>query len=205
MSPIGSLAHGARIIEPMSAQIALDELYRISTDDYHRLIESGAFEDFPSCELIDGLLVRKDMKSPEHENAIAWLARWLMFGVDQERFEVRIGAALTLEHSEPEPDLMVIARGAPRPYHPATAALAIEVSASSLRRDLGRKAAIYAQAGVSEYWVFDVGARRLVAHRSPADEGYAERVELHAGERVARPPAGLPEFVVDELLRATYA
>ncbi|MEJ7824430.1 MAG: Uma2 family endonuclease [Solirubrobacteraceae bacterium] len=189
----------------MSAQIGLDELYRLSIDDYHRLIEAGAFEDFPPCELIDGLLVRKDMKSREHENAIEWLARWLMFGVDQGRFSVRIGAALTLERSEPEPDLMVIARDVRRPYHPATATLAVEVSVSSLRRDLGRKAAIYAQAGVGEYWVFDVGARHLVAHRSPAGEGYAERIDLHAGERIARPPAGLPELVVDELLRATSA
>lgn len=205
MSPIGSRAHGARIIEPMATQIELDELYRISTDDYHRLIEAGAFEDFPACELIDGLLVRKDMKSREHENAIAWLARWLMFGVDQERFEVRVGAALTLERSEPEPDLMVIARDVRRPYHPTTATLAVEVSVSSLRRDLGRKASMYAQAAVGEYWVFDIGARRLVAHRSPSSEGYAERVELGAGERIARPPAGLPELVIDELLHATYA
>jgi len=205
MSSTGARSGDPRIIEPMAAQIEFDELYRISPDDYHRLIEAGAFEDFPACELIDGLLVRKDMKSREHENAIAWLARWLMFGVDQERFEVRIGAALTLERSEPEPDLMVIALDVRRPYHPATATLAVEVSVSSLRRDLGRKAAIYAQAGVGEYWVFDVGARRLVAHRSPAGEGYAERIELGAGERIPRPPAGLPELVVDELLRATYS
>ncbi|MGI8729708.1 MAG: Uma2 family endonuclease [Solirubrobacteraceae bacterium] len=189
----------------MPAQIELDELYRISTDDYHRLIEAGAFEDFPACELIDGLLVRKEMRTREHENAIEWLARWLMFGVDQDRFAVRIGAALTLERSEPEPDLMVFPRNAPRPYHPATAALAIEVSVSSLRRDLGRKAALYAQAGVGEYWVLDVGARRLIAHRSAGEEGYAERSELGAGARIARPPAGLPELAIDELLLATQA
>ena len=35
-------------------QVELDELYRMSTDEYHRLIDAGAFEDFPPCELIDG-------------------------------------------------------------------------------------------------------------------------------------------------------
>ena len=205
MSHAGARPRGATIIGPMSAQIELDELYRLSTDDYHRLIEAGAFEDFPSCELIDGLLVRKDMKSREHENAIAWLARWLMFGVDQERFEVRVAGSLTLDGSEPEPDLAVIPRAASRPYHPATAALVIEVSVSSLRRDLKRKAALYAQASVNEYWVFDVGGRRVVVHRALRDGSHAEVHEVRAGGRIAGAPADLPELDVDELLDAAHA
>jgi Uma2 family endonuclease len=206
MSSIPTRAHDAPVIEPMSApQVELDELYRMSTEEYHRLIEAGAFEDLPSCELIDGVLVRKDMKSPEHENAIAWLMQWLMFAVDQALLQVRVGCSLTLAGSEPEPDLMVIARDAPRPYHPATAALAIEVSWSSLRRDLKRKAALYADAGVDEYRVFDVKARRLVAHRAPQGAGYGDVRELRGGERITGAPAGLPELVVDELLAATFA
>jgi Uma2 family endonuclease len=205
MSSISARAHDGRIIEPMSApQVELDELYRMSTEEYHRLIEAGAFEDFPPCELIDGVLVRKDMKTPEHENAIAWLLQWLMFGVDQARFQVRVGSSLTLAGSEPEPDLTVISRTSPRPYHPSTAALAIEVSWSSVRRDLNRKAALYAEAGVDEYWVFDVKARRLVVHRTPWGDSYGEVREVRAGERTAGAPAGLPELVVDELLGATF-
>ncbi len=186
-------------------QVALDELYRMSTDQYHRLAEAGLAEDFPHCELIDGVLVRKDMKSAEHENAIAWLMRWLMFGVDQARFEVRVGSSLTLTESEPEPDLTVIAREASRPYHPGTAALAIEVSWSSLRRDLNRKAQLYAEAGIDEYWVFDVQARRIVVHRTPSAACYGEVREVRAGERIAGVQAGLPDLEVDELLAATYA
>jgi Uma2 family endonuclease len=189
----------------MSApQVELDELYRMSTEEYHRLIEAGAFEDFPNCELIDGVLVRKDMKSPEHENAIAWLLQWLMFAVDQARFQVRACCSLTLTESEPEPDLMVIARHAPRPYHPSTAAFAIEVSWSSLRRDLKRKAELYAEAGVDEYWVFDVHARRVVVHRTPRDGRYTHVREARAGERITGAAADLPELVLDELLSATY-
>jgi Uma2 family endonuclease len=185
----------------MPGDVEIDELHRISVDDYHRLAEAGAEEFLPHVELIDGLLVRKDMKSPEHENAIAWLLEWLMFGVDRKHFEVRVASALTLEHSEPEPDLMVIARAAPRSRHPTTAVLAIEVSCTSLRRDLRRKAALYAEAGVGEYWVHDVHGRRVVVHRAPRGGSYCEVRELRAGERVADPPAGLPELDVCELLR----
>jgi Uma2 family endonuclease len=203
MSSAPTRRHDAPIIEPMSARVELDELYRLSTDDYHRLIESGAFDDFPPCELIDGLLVRKDTKSPAHENAVAWLLEWLMFGVDPNRFEVRVGAALSLDGSEPEPDLMVIERDVPRPYHPATATLAVEVSVSSLRRDLNRKAALYAQAGVQEYWVFDVGGRRVVVHRTPRAGTYTDVSELRAGGRITGAPAGLAELAIDDLVRAT--
>jgi len=186
-------------------QVELDELYRMSIEEYHRLIEAGAFEDFPPCELIDGVLVRKDVKSREHENAVAWLNEWLMFGVDRVRFQVRAGSSLTLAESEPEPDLTVISRTAPRPYHPATAALAIEVSWSSLRRDLERKAELYAEAGVQEYWVFDVKARRIVLHRALRDGRYRDVGEVREGDRIAGAPAGLPELVVGELLAATWA
>jgi Uma2 family endonuclease len=186
----------------MPGDVEIDELHRISVDDYHRLIEVGADEFLPHVELIDGLLVRKDMKSPQHENAIAWLLEWLMYGVDRQRFAVRAVSPLTLEHSEPEPDLTVIARDAPRPYHAATAVLAIEVSCSSLRRDLRRKSALYADAGVGEYWVHDVNGRRIVAHRAPRAGSYSEVRELRAGDRIADPPAGLPELDVSELLGA---
>ncbi len=190
----------------MSApQVELGELYRMSIDDYHRLIDAGAFEDFPNCELIDGVLVRKDVKSREHENAIEWLNRWLVINVDQESFSVRVASSLTLEGSEPEPDLAVIPRKAPRPYHPATAALAIEVSWSSLRRDLNRKAELYAEAGVDEYWVFDVHARRVVVHRKPREGSYGDIRQLRAGERITGVQAGLPELDVDDLLTAAFA
>ncbi|MEJ7798329.1 MAG: Uma2 family endonuclease [Solirubrobacteraceae bacterium] len=189
----------------MATDVEIDELHRISVDDYHRLAEAGAGEFLPNVELIDGLLVRKDMKSPQHEDAIAWLLEWLMFGVDRRHFAVRAASALTLTHSEPEPDLMVIARDRPRPYHPATAVLAIEVSATSLRRDLRRKAVLYAEAGVGEYWVHDVRGGRIVVHRAAREGGYSDVRELRAGGQIADPPAGLPALDVDELLRATAA
>jgi len=157
-----------------------DELRRLSTDEYHRLIEAGAFEDFPRIELIDGLLLRMSPRTREHENAVAWLAQWLMFGVDQERFEVRIAGSLTLEGSEPEPDLAVIPRAAPRPYHPATAALVVEVAVSSLKaRSAAQAGALRAGRGRR---VLGRGRRRAPDHRAPG----APRRELHRGARRSR-------------------
>ncbi len=193
-----------RMIKSVSTEAALDigQVHRLSTDEYHRLVEAGGFDEDARMELIDGLLADTSPKTREHENAVAWLARRLMVEIDPEHYELRVGSPLTLEGSEPEPDLAVIPHDAPRPYHPATAALVIEVSVSSLQRDLARKPSLYAAAGVDEYWVIDLDGRRAVVHRHPRDDGYTEVAEVGVGGELA--PAGLNAAAVglDELLRA---
>jgi Uma2 family endonuclease len=193
--------------QPVSTEAALDigQVHRLSTDEYHRLVEAGGFDEDARVELIDGLLADMSPKTREHENAVAWLARRLMVGIDPERYQLRVGSPLTLEGSEPEPDLAVIRHDAPRPYHPATAALVIEVSVSSLQRDLARKPSLYAAAEVDEYWVIDLEGRRAVVHRRPRGHGYAEVAEVGAGGELV--PAGLdvPPVRLDDLLRAAAA
>jgi Uma2 family endonuclease len=157
----------------MAIDIGLSDVHRMSADDYHRLIDSGSLDEDTRVELIDGLLLDMSPKTPQHENVIAFLARLLFTGLDLDRYEVRIGAPLSIGDSEPEPDLIVIERGTSQPYHPATASLVIEVAVSSQRRDLRVKPAIYARAGVPVYWVIDVDGGRAVAHSEPGDQGYA--------------------------------
>jgi Uma2 family endonuclease len=177
-------------------------LHRFSLEEYHRLIEAGAFDEDARMELIDGLLVDMSPKSPAHENAIAWLLKVLVRSLDLDRFEVRVSAALTTGTSEPEPDIMVIEPDAPRPYHPGTAALIIEVAVSSQRRDLRHKPPIYAGAGVPDYWVVDLDAGRAVVHGSPRDGAYERTEVVGAGGELVASHLGLPPISVAELLAA---
>jgi len=191
----------------VSTETALDieQVHRLSTDEYHRLIEAGGFDEDVRLELIDGLLADMSPKTREHENAVTWLARQLMVAIDPERFEVRVGSPLTLEGSEPEPDLSVIPHDAPRPYHPSTAALVVEVSVSSLRRDLVRMPSLYAAAGVHEYWVIDLDGRRAIVHRDPRDDGYAEVGEIRDTGELAPAALGVGTVALGDLLRAATA
>ena len=141
-------------------------------------------------------------KSPQHERAIRWLTRWLVNSVDDATHEVGVGCPLTLVDSEPEPDFVVLERGTPSPYHPSTAALAIEVALSSLRRDLQIKAPLYAAAGVQEYWVIDLAGQRIVVHRTPGADGYGVRDELGASDRLQATSVALPALDIAELLAA---
>ena len=52
--------------------------------------------------------------------------------------------------------------------------LAIEVSDTSLTRDLRIKAELYARFGVVDYWVVDVRAERVLVHREPGPAGYGD-------------------------------
>lgn len=191
----------------MSTETALNvgQVHRFSTDEYHRLIEAGGFDEDARVELIDGLLADMSPKTREHENAIAWLARRLMVAIDPDRYELRVGGPLTLEGSEPEPDLTIIPHDAPRPYHPATAALVVEVSVSSLRDDLARKPSLYAAAGVDEYWVIDLDGSRAVIHRAPRGDGYAEVAEVHGGGELVAAALDVGAVALDDLLRAATA
>jgi Uma2 family endonuclease len=178
------------------------EAHRFSLEEYHQLIESGGFDEDSRVELIEGVIADMSPKTAEHENAIRWLTRWLISAVDPERFEVGVQTALTLAGSEPEPDLAVIPIDAPRPYHPATAALVIEVAMSSQDRDLRQKPAVYARAGIAEYWVVDLDAGVVVTHRTPTATGYEAITEIPADGSIEAQALELPRLEVAELLGA---
>ncbi|HEY1689976.1 MAG TPA: Uma2 family endonuclease [Solirubrobacteraceae bacterium] len=176
--------------------------HRFALDEYHRLIESGGFDEDARVELIEGTIADMSPKTPEHERLVAWLARWLTLAVDAQGYEVHVCAPLTIGDSEPEPDLAVIANDTPQPYHPATATLVIEVAVSSQHRDLRQKPTIYAQALVPEYWVIDLDADRVIAHRDPRDNAYERITEIPGVGRIAPEALGLPQLDVAELLAA---
>ena len=144
--------------------------YRWTRRAYGRLIDEGILGEDDPIELLDGVLVVKEPQHTPHATAIDLVAGALRaaFGVD---WLVRAQAPMAADRwSEPEPDVYVVA-GAPRDYlpeHPTRPALVVEVAHSSLRLDRTRKAAIYAKAGVEDYWIVNLVDRVLEVHREPA-------------------------------------
>lgn len=67
--------------------------------------------------------------------------------------------------------------------------LVVEVAESSLRNDLDAKAALYAEAGVPEYWVLNLVDRELSVFRSSGEGAYRYYATYREGDRVA-PEAG---------------
>ena len=195
-------AHGRILCRVAAAEhLDIDALLPLSLENYHRLVEAGGFEG-ERVELLDGLLVRMSPKSERHEAAVEFLNDWLGAAVDRRRYIVGCQRALTIGTSEPEPDLVVRERDTPKPYHPSSAVLVIEVAASSLPVDLAVKAPLYASAGIAEYWVLDLDGRRAIVHREPGAGGYGQRLEVPADGQLNSVALPLPALRVADALDA---
>jgi Uma2 family endonuclease len=92
------------------------------------------------------------------------------------------------EYSEPEPDIAVVPIDEPRDRHPQRALHVIEVADSTVRLDLGRKARIYAAAGVPVYWVIDLPGDVVHVHTDPTPDGYTT-VETYPADARSRSAA----------------
>lgn len=158
------------------------QLRPITRAEYDRLVRDGWFAGEP-IELLEGMLVEVSPEGEDHTWIIQELCRLLTLGLP-DHLRVRGGHPwIAGELSEPEPDVAVVPRADYRREHPSVAALLIEVSASSRRKDLGTKALIYARAGVPRYWVVDIAHRVVHEHTDPGPGGY-QRVDRRPFEDV---------------------
>jgi len=82
----------------------------------------------------------------------------------------------------PEPDITLTDYRGDGAVPLAHVALVIEVSDTTLDTDLGRKADLYAAAGVPEYWVIDLNEARALLHMNPLDHGYDGQLDVLLGE-----------------------
>jgi Uma2 family endonuclease len=149
-------------------RIEIDPAWRVqlSLDAYHRLVDLGFFTEHDRVEFLEGHIVAMSPQSPPHAR-IAEIIATAIARATSEPIRVRTHSPLTLARSEPDPDIAVChaARHA-GPRHPTSALLVVEVSGrDSLRKDRSVKAALYAEAGVEEYWVVDLDAAVVRVHR----------------------------------------
>lgn len=168
---------------------------RFSVEQYHRMIESGAFTEDDRLELIEGWVVQQLAKGPGHEYAVGQGEELLRARVPAGWY-VRNQAPITLTRSEPEPDLTVVRgeRAAYRRRHPIASEVALVVEVSDTSLDTDRiKGKTYGSAGIVEYWIVNLVDRcvEVYTQPSPASEtGYARRELFRATETIALRIAG---------------
>ena len=162
----------------MSALLDLTEvrdiIFPISVEAYHLLTD-----DEPT-ELLRGIIIKKVSKSPTHRY-IARRVQQILSGQIATGFEVFYGDPLTFIDSEPEPDVAVV-RGSESEFedvHPPTAELVVEVAVTSLAIDR-KKARIYAEAGIKEYWIVRPAIKAVEVYRQPTAKGYVDKLTVAA-------------------------
>ena len=165
--------------------------FRLSVADYHDMIAKEILSSEDRVELLDGYLVTKTGQKSSHSSTLIRTGRRL----DRETpngYSVRTQVPITLESSEPEPDVAVV-RGDDRTYDqrhplPTEVALIVEVADSSLRLDREVKGPIYARAGIPIYWIVNLSEARVEVYTLPSGPGddpkYAERKNYSAADSI---------------------
>jgi Uma2 family endonuclease len=158
---------------------------RFTVAEVEAMVAAGVMEEDERVELIGGELVPMSPKGNQHEVVkTSLLARWYRARPD----DVLLTPETTFRLSDDtylEPDVVIYPRTSGlRGLTGANVLLVVEIADSSLRYDIGRKAALYASFGIRELWVID--AVRLTARvfREPAADGYRNASDFGPADRI---------------------
>ncbi|WP_088241179.1 Uma2 family endonuclease [Calothrix rhizosoleniae] len=147
---------------------------RFTLEEYHRLTEIGFFHEDERVELIRGEVMQMAAKGTAHTTCCRNLLRELAKLVAG-RAELQCQDPITLpSSSEPEPDFAIV-RSTTDNYlsaHPTPkdVLLVIEIADSSLNYDQQIKIPLYAEAGIIDYWIFNLVAQHLECYSEPYEE-----------------------------------
>ena len=179
----------------MSVQLAH---HRFTRDEYHLMAKTGILKPDARVELIDGEILEMSPIGRRHNAGVDELGRKFQRGVGDEAI-VRVQGSIVLdEHTEPEPDLVLLR---PRDdfyrHVDATAdavLLIVEVADTSEAYDRRTKVPLYARFRIPEVWLADLNAGRVTIYRDPGPSGYASTRVARRGETIS--PLAFPDLTI---------
>ncbi len=147
------------------------------------MVEAGILRN-RNVELLAGEIIEMSPETPRHYTTAKRGAKYLE-ELLSEQADVRFNGPITLSTSEPEPDIAIVRlpESAYADRHPSPKDIfwIIEVAKTSLKRDLDLKAAIYATAGIQDYWGLDLSTQQLIVFRHPQNSRYLEQQIVDEG------------------------
>ncbi len=146
---------------------------RMSVERYHELTAAGAFNEHDGVELLDAVVTERISKNPPHRFATR-RCDLLLAEIIPPGWHVQNQEPVTLQNSEPEPDVAII-RGQLADYatrHPTTTEieLVVEVADTTVVTDR-YKAELYAGAGIPTYWLINLVDRCVEVMTQPQTMG----------------------------------
>jgi Uma2 family endonuclease len=158
---------------------------RFTVAEVEAMVAAGVMEEDERVELIGGELVPMSPKGNHHEVLkAALLRRWYRASPD----EFGLVSETTFRLSEDtylEPDVVIYPRTSGiRGLSANNVLLVVEIADSSLRYDIGRKAALYASFGIRELWVIDAVRLTTRVFHDPGTDGYRNTQDFSPTEQL---------------------
>ncbi len=177
----------------MSSRIVADVGNRrahFTTAEFARMCGLGAFDDM-KVELVDGELERLNKPMDMHASRQAMIVGMLWAALDAGR-QALIRAEIGIDMGGDtvlacDAALLRMPLGENRWPRPDELLLVIEVSETTLGRDLGMKVPRYAAAGVPNCWVIDGPASVIHSYGRPVDGAYSDVTVIRFGESLSVP------------------
>ena len=175
--------------------------YKWSLEEWHELVNSGLLAGKP-VEFLEGEIIEVSPEGVEHSytnDSVVKYLRSILSGLA----DVRESHPITLDNSEPEPDIAVVRLPETiyRQHHPYPQDIywLIEISSRTLKKDLEQKIITYARNGIPEYWVIDLVSKKLIVHTQVQENKYSQVNEYQTG---TVSPMAFPkiEIALDKLL-----
>ncbi|HEY2384147.1 MAG TPA: Uma2 family endonuclease [Terriglobia bacterium] len=186
----------------MSTDVITKKLFTV--DEFQRMQEAGILEEDRRYELIRGEILELPRPGPPHAGRVKRLNRLFTSKLGEAAI-VSVQDPVVLErYSAPIPDLALLRPKrdfyAERHPRPEDILLVVEVADSSLKWDSTVKAELYAETGISEYWLLDIHGDALIVHSGLKNGIYESVIARHRGEAISAQllPAFL--FTIDEIL-----
>jgi Uma2 family endonuclease len=191
-----STAYSTHVGPPGIGTIALP-INPLSTEQYLQMIDAGILGPEDNVELIGGLITTMAPVGPDHNSSLIWLTRMLAQALDQIELLIQ-GTVAFAEGNVFQPDVALLRRK-PEGYRkalprPEDVLLVVESAASSLPRDRHVKLAVYAAAGIQEYWIADLQREALLVFRDPHGDGYRSEQTLAGDDTIA--PLVCPDLFI---------
>lgn len=155
-------------------------------------------------ELIYGEVVRRSPSGNPHNAACDRATRAFVRAAGDNAIVRTQGSVRLNLYNEPQPDLVLLKPRddfyAKEGANTADILLIVEIGDTSLRYDRGLKRRLYAEMGVTEYWVADLNAEVVFVYSGPQEKSYRIIRQFRRGELLA--PVLLPtcRVPVDSLL-----
>jgi Uma2 family endonuclease len=168
-----------------------------SIQDYHQMIDSGLLDN-RKVELIQGEIIEMSPEGAPHSSFCGEIGEYLR-RILGDQAKIREAHPITLpDTSEPEPDIAIVRNRSTlyRDRHPYPEDIfwLIEISDSTLAKDLGIKKDLYASVGIAEYWVINLQESVLIVFKNLTTAGYQSTTSFTSG---IISPVAFPNISID--------